>query len=75
MGAIRNQMANTKWFWAAIGYMCGFAWCVGTMIYQFGGLITGELSFSVFTVLAIVIAAGLLYLLFRPMPKYEVKED
>jgi ferrous iron transport protein B len=75
MGAIRNQMANTKWFWAAIGYMCGFAWCVGTMIYQFGGLITGELSFSVFTVLAIVIAAGMLYLLFRPMPKYEVKED
>jgi ferrous iron transport protein B len=75
MGAIRNQMANTKWFWAAIGYMCGFAWCVGTMIYQFGGLITGELTFSVFTVLAIVIAAGLLYLLFRPMPKYEVKED
>jgi ferrous iron transport protein B len=75
MGAIRNQMANTKWFWAAIGYMCGFAWCVGTMIYQFGGLITGELTFSVFTVLAIVIAVGMLYLLFRPMPKYEVKED
>ena len=32
MGAIRNQMVSAKWFWIAIGYMCGFAWLVALMI-------------------------------------------
>ncbi len=70
MGTIRRQMMSAKWTWAAIGYMCGFAWCVGTMIYQFGGLVTGELGFSVWTVVAIVIAAGMIFQLVRPMPKF-----
>ena len=45
IGTIRRQMASAKWTWATIGYLCGFAWCVGLMIYQLGGLITGEVSF------------------------------
>ena len=44
-----------------IGYLCGFAWCVGTMLYQFVGLATGEVEFNVFTVVAIVIAAAMLF--------------
>ena len=69
IGAIRRQMMSAKWTWAAIGYMCAFAWCVGLMIYQFGGLIAGEITFGPFTALAVVVAAGMLYLLFRPAAK------
>ena len=69
IGAIRRQMMSAKWTWAAIGYMCAFAWCVGLMIYQFGGLIAGEIAFGPFTALAVVVAAGMLYLLFRPAAK------
>ena len=69
IGTIRRQMMSAKWTWAAIGYMCAFAWCVGLMIYQLGGLIAGEIAFGPFTALAIVVAAGMLYLLFRPAAK------
>lgn len=34
-----------------------------------GGLIAGEVTFGPFTALAIVVAAGMLYLLFRPAAK------
>ena len=70
VGTIRRQMASAKWTWATIGYMTGFAWCVGLMIYQFGGLIMGEVSFNVFTVVAAVVAVAMLFQLFRPMPAY-----
>ncbi|THG37280.1 ferrous iron transporter B [Adlercreutzia caecimuris] len=69
IGTIRRQMMSAKWTWAAIGYMCAFAWCVGLMIYQFAGLATGEVAFSPFTALAVVVAAGMLFLLFRPAAK------
>ena len=65
MGAIKREMNNAKWTWAAIGWVCGAAYCVSLMIYQFGGLITGELNFGLGTVAAIVVLAGLLYMLFR----------
>ncbi|WP_172136914.1 ferrous iron transporter B [Adlercreutzia sp. ZJ473] len=71
IGTIRRQMMSAKWTWATIGYMCGFAWCVGLMIYQFVGLATGEVSFGVFTVVAIAVAAALLFQLLRPMPRFE----
>ena len=75
MGAIRQQQNSPKWFWITIGYLCGFAWCVGTMLYQFVGLATGEVEFNVFTVVAIVIAAVMLFQIFRPMPKREEKQE
>ena len=65
MGAIKREMNSPKWTLAAISYMCGAAYCVSLMIYQFGGLITGELNFGLGTVAAIVVLAGLLYMLFR----------
>lgn len=65
MGAIKREMNNRKWFWAAIGYQCGLAWVVSLWIYQIGGLITGEVLFNPFTVIAIVLAAVFIYLLFR----------
>ena len=48
------------------------------VVYQLGGLITGEVGFNFFTVVAVVIVAAFLYLMFRPN-KYvndnEVKID
>ncbi len=75
MGAIRDQMRSAKWTWAAIGYMCGFAWCVALMIYQIGGLITGEVAFSAWTVVAFAVLALMLFQLFRPMPTYNKTEN
>ena len=65
MGAIKREMNNAKWTWAAIGYMCGFAYVVSMIVYQIGGLIAGVAPFSVWTVVAAAALAGLLYLLFR----------
>ena len=64
MGAIKREMNNTKWFFAAIGYQCGIAWVVSLWIYQFAGLAVGEVSFNVFTVLAIATFIAFLWLLF-----------
>ncbi len=65
MGAIKREMNNPKWTAAAIGYMCLFAYAVSLMVYQIGGLITGEVSFGLGTVAAVVILGVMLYLLFR----------
>ena len=75
MGTIRQQQRSAKWFWITIGYMCGFAWCVGCMLYQFVGLALGEVSFGIWTVVAIIIAALMLFQIFRPMPNYDKKDE
>ena len=75
MGTIRQQQRSAKWFWITIGYMCGFAWCVGCMLYQFVGLALGEVSFGIWTVIAIIIAALMLFQIFRPMPNYDRKDE
>ncbi len=69
IGTIRRQMMSAKWTWATIGYLCGFAWCVGLMIYQLGGLALGEVDFSLWTVVALAVLAGMLFLLLRPAPR------
>ena len=70
MGAIKREMNNGKWTAIAIGYMCLFAYCASLVVYQIGGLITGEVGFNFFTIVAVAIIALTLYLLFRPN-KYE----
>jgi len=65
MGAIKREMNNTRWTLAAIGYMCGFAYVIAMIVYQLGGLLTGEASFGIGTVVAAALLAGLIYLLFR----------
>lgn len=72
VGAIRNQMASAKWTAFAIAYLMVFAYAIGLMIYQFGGLITGDVSFNPWTVVAIVVLAAMLFQLFRPTPKYDI---
>jgi len=65
IGAIKREMGSVKWTLGTVGYMCGFAYAVSMIIYQFGGLVTGEASFSIFTVAAAAVLAALLYLIFR----------
>lgn len=65
MGAIKREMNNAKWTAFAIGYMCVFAYCVALMVYQFGGLFTGEVTFGLGTVAAVLVLALMIYLLFR----------
>ena len=65
IGAIRREMGSVRWTAITVGYMCGFAYAISLIVYQFGGLLTGEASFSIFTVLAAAVLAGLLYLLLR----------
>ena len=74
MGAIKREMNNAKWTFAAIGYMCCFAYAVSLIVYQIGGLFTGATSFGVGTVVAILVLAGIIYLLFR-RNKYSADYD
>jgi len=45
--------------------MCIFAYAISMIVYQIGGLFTGEAVFGVFTLVAVAVLAGLLYLIFR----------
>ena len=65
IGAIKREMNNAKWTWFAIGYQCGFAYLIALMINQFGGWFVGTGSI-IGTIVAVIVLAGLLYLLFRP---------
>ena len=65
MGAIKREMNSAKWTVGTIAYMCGFAYAISLIVYQIGGLFTGEAGFGVFTVLALVVLAVLVYLIFR----------
>ncbi len=65
IGAIKREMNNAKWTLGAIGYMCGFAYVVSLIVYQLGGLFTGETSFGLGTIAALACLAGLLCLIFR----------
>ena len=65
MGAIKREMNNWKWTLGTIGFMCLWAYLVGLMTFQFVGLATGVTAFGVGTVAAIIVAAILLFLLFR----------
>ena len=65
MGAIKREMNNPKWFWFAIGYQCGLAYIVSLCIYQIGTLISTG-AFGIGTVVAFLLVAAFIYLLFRP---------
>ena len=65
IGAIKREMNSAKWTWIAIGYQTGFAYCMSLIVYQLVGIVTGAVAFSVWTVLAVIVLAGMLYLLFR----------
>ena len=73
MGAIKREMNNAKWFWFAIGYQCGLAYLVSLCIFQIGGLFTGAATFGFWTIVAIAIIIGFIYMLVRPTLEENVK--
>ncbi|WMJ83044.1 ferrous iron transport protein B [Oscillospiraceae bacterium LTW-04] len=67
MGAIKREMNSAKWTWAAIGYLCVFAYAISLIVYQLGLFFTGN-GFTIATAIAVVLIAALLWLLFRKNP-------
>ena len=65
MGAIKREMNNPRWTAGAIAYMCGFAYAVSMIVYQVGGLLTGEVSFGLLPAVALALLAVMVYLLVR----------
>ena len=65
MGAIRREMHSVKWTAFAIAYQCVFAYAVAFVIFQLGSLFTGGGNI-VGAVIAFLIVALILFLLFRP---------
>lgn len=73
IGAIKREMRSAKWTVGTVAYMCGFAYVISMIVYQFAGLVTGETAFGVFTVVAAISFAVLLYLIFRK--GYQVSKE
>ena len=65
MGAIRREMNSGKWTAFAIGYMCVFAYAISMIVYQIGGLFTGEAAFGLLTLAAWAVLGGLVWLMMR----------
>ena len=68
ISTMAREMKSKKFVVFALLFQNILAYCVALMVYQFGGLITGSVAFGPATVVAIIIALAILYLLFRPDP-------
>ncbi len=66
IGAIKREMNSGKWTLFAIGYQCALAYAVALIVFQLGLLFSGV--FTLWTAAALLLLAGLLYLLVRPNP-------
>ncbi len=64
IGAIKREMNNGKWTWAAIGYMTAWAYVLAMITYNVIGLF-GGVGFSAGTVFGFILLAGLIYMLVR----------
>ncbi|MCD8148984.1 MAG: ferrous iron transport protein B [Clostridiales bacterium] len=67
MGAIRREMNNSKWFWAAIGYQCFLAYTVSIIVFQIGSAIGGNVH-PVGLVVAIAMLVAYVYMIVRKNP-------
>ena len=71
IGAIKREMNNGRWTIFAIAWECVLAYCVALVIYQVGGLVTGEVAFNPFTIVAFILILAGLWGLFRPYKEPE----
>ena len=74
IATMAQQMQSRKWFWFAILFQNVFAYLVTLCVYQIGLVVTGAGSFGIGTIVALILAAILLFLLFRPDP-YKNQND
>ena len=67
IATMAQQMQSKKWFWFAIVFQNLFAYVVCLIVYQLGSVLTGG-AFGIWTIIALILLAVLLFLLFRPDP-------
>lgn len=72
IATMAQQMQSRKWFWFAIVFQNIFAYIVCLCIYQIGTFIIYG-TFGLWTVIAFILLAILLFLLFRPDPYKDTK--
>ena len=68
ISTMAHEMQSRKWFWFAILFQNIFAYVVTLCVYQIGLVVTGAGSFGIGTIVALILVAILLFLLFRPDP-------
>ena len=74
ISTMAHEMQSRKWFWFAILFQNIFAYVVTLCVYQIGLVVTGTGSFGIGTIVALILVAILLFLLFRPDP-YKNQND
>ena len=67
IATMAQQLQSKKWFWFAIVFQNLFAYVVCLIVYQLGSVLTGG-AFGIWTIIALILLAVLLFLLFRPDP-------
>ena len=72
ISTMANELNDRKWFWFAIIFQNVFAYSVALMVYQIGSLVLYG-TFGFWTVVAFVVLAFMLYMLFRPDPYKDQK--
>ncbi|MBQ3281332.1 MAG: ferrous iron transport protein B [Eubacterium sp.] len=70
IGAIKREMNNARWTWAAIGWMTCWAYVMAFITFNLGKAFTGG-GFGIGAVVAVAAIAGLIFLLVRPAYKPE----
>ena len=64
IGAIKREMNNAKWTWAAIGWMTVWAYILAFIVYNTFGFFAGDASIVGF-IIALVLIAVIVYMLVR----------
>lgn len=72
ISTMANELNDRRWFWFAIIFQNVFAYAVSLMVYQIGSLVLYG-TFGFWTVVAFVVLAFMLYMLFRPDPYKDQK--
>ena len=65
IGAIKREMNNARWTWAAIGWMTCWAYVMAFITFNLGKAFTGG-GFGIGAAVAAILIAGLVFLVVRP---------
>ncbi len=72
ISTMANELNDRKWFWFAILFQNLYAYAIALMVYQIGSLILYG-TFGFWTIVAFVVLAFMLFMLFRPDPYKDQK--
>ena len=67
ISTMASELNDRKWFWFAIVFQNVYAYCISLMVYQIGSLVLYG-TFGFWTVVAFIVLAFMLFMLFRPDP-------